>query len=103
MVIDPENIKIMKDTGVIICLGASSEVILKRTQGSSCRPLLNVDNPKEKIDFLLKMRAPFYAKSNFLIDTSRLTIDKVIDKISGLGVLPKNKSPKKKNVRAKKH
>jgi len=103
VVIDPENIKIMKDTGVIICLGANSDIILKRTHGSSCRPLLNVDNPKEKIDFLLKMRAPFYAKSNFLIDTSRLTIDKVIEKISGLGVLPKNKSPKKKNIRAKKH
>ena len=100
-VIDPENIKIMKETGVIICLGASSDAILKRTKGSTCRPLLNVDNPKEKIEFLLKMRSPFYAKSDFLIDTSGLTIDKVVEKISKIGVLSENRPAKKKNTRLK--
>lgn len=61
IVTDKDNIEIMKDTGIIICLTASPGVILKRTSGYAYRPLLNVADPKGQIGHLLKLRAPYYA------------------------------------------
>jgi len=81
IVVAGENIRIMKDSGIIICLAASPEVILKRTSGYAHRPLLNVANPKKQIGLLLKLRAPYYAQSDKIIDTSKLTVEKVADKI----------------------
>jgi len=81
IVVASENIKIMKESGVIICLSASPEVILKRTQGHAHRPLLNVADPKKQIGLLLKLRAPYYARADKIIDTSKMTVEKVVDKI----------------------
>jgi len=80
IVIDTGNIKIMKESGTIICLTASADVVLKRTKGSTHRPLLNVKNPKKQIEHLLKLRAPYYAKADKTIDTSRLSIEQVVKK-----------------------
>jgi len=84
IVINKENIKIMKETGSIICLSAVPEVILKRTSGYAHRPLLNVGNPKKQIELLLKLRAPYYARADKTIDTSRISIKEVVDKITKL-------------------
>ncbi len=76
IVIAEENIKTMKETGRVVCLSASPEVIIKRTQGHTHRPLLNVSNPKKQIGLLLKLRAPYYARSDIIIDTSAMSIEK---------------------------
>ncbi|MDD5432710.1 MAG: shikimate kinase [Candidatus Omnitrophica bacterium] len=81
IVINEENIKIMKETGFMVCLSASPEAILKRTSGCAHRPLLNVKDPKKQIDLLLKLRAPYYCKADKTIDTSRLSIKEVVNKI----------------------
>ncbi|TBR17858.1 shikimate kinase [bacterium] len=70
IVVNKDNIDIMKKTGTIFCLTASADVILKRTSAFSNRPLLNVANPKEKIESMLKERSPFYALADHTIDTS---------------------------------
>ncbi len=81
IVLDKENIKIMKETGIIICLTASPQVILKRTSAYRHRPLLNVSNPHKQIELLLKLRAPYYAQADKTIDTSKISIKEVLDKI----------------------
>lgn len=81
IVLDKENIKIMKETGAMICLTASLEVILKRTSGLTHRPLLNVSDPKKQIDLLLKFRAPYYAQADKTIDTSKLSVNEVVGRI----------------------
>ena len=81
IVIDQENIGVMKQTGVVICLSARPDVILSRTNSYSHRPLLNVDNPLKKIEELLKVRAPFYAKADYTIDSSDLKISEVVNRI----------------------
>ena len=78
---DKENIQMMKKTGKMICLFSRPEVILLRTHGYEHRPLLNVDNPKERIEQLLKVRAPFYAQADYAIDTSDLTVSAVVNKV----------------------
>lgn len=81
IVLDKENIQIMKKTGVLICLSSRVEVILARTRGYRYRPLLNVDNPEKRIEELLKIRAPFYAQADYTIDTSNLAISSVVSKV----------------------
>lgn len=81
IVMDKDNLKVMKDTGIVICLTAKPEVILKRTSGYQHRPLLNVRDPKKQIDLLLKLRVPFYAQSDKTIDTSKISVEKAVDKI----------------------
>ena len=81
IVIDEDNVNLMKKTGKIICLAAKAETILDRTKGYAHRPLLNVSDPKVKIEELLNLRAPFYAKADYMIDTSNLSIEEVVSKI----------------------
>ena len=81
IVLDKENITIMKDTGIIICLTASPAVILERTRAYSHRPLLNVSHPRKQIELLLKFRSPYYAQADKTIDTSKISIREVVERI----------------------
>ena len=81
IVLDKGNIKIMKDTGIIICLTASFQVILERTRAYRHRPLLNVSKPRKQIELLLKLRSPYYAQADKTIDTSKLSIKETVEKI----------------------
>lgn len=100
IVMDKENIKMMKETGRIVCLTATPEAILNRTSGYLHRPLLNVENPKKQIELLLKLRAAFYAQADKTIDTSNLSIAEVVSRIMKIAfakpVTKKAKSKKKK-------
>lgn len=80
-VIREENITNFKSNGIVICLTADEETIMKRTKKYKHRPLLNVEDPKRKIRELLAKRAPFYAKADYTIDTGKLTVRGVGDKI----------------------
>ena len=82
VVIKPENIRLMKETGTIVCLTASAAVILKRVRGYANRPLLHVPDPKKQVELLLKLRAPYYAQADHTIDTSVLTPAAVVAKIT---------------------
>lgn len=81
VVLDKTNIALMKKTGKLICLCASSSEILKRVASSIHRPILNVAKPKERIELLMKLRAPYYAQADKSIDTTRLSIKQVVAKI----------------------
>ncbi|HAZ10270.1 MAG: hypothetical protein A2047_03215 [Omnitrophica bacterium GWA2_41_15] len=83
-IIDVENFKNLKNSGTIICLKASPETILKRTIGLKTRPLLNVQDPKKKIEELLKKREPYYNKADFSINTDNLSIGSIVLKIMSL-------------------
>jgi len=68
-VLRDENMEALKENGIIFCLNARAETILKRTGNSQDRPLLKVENPKEKINELLAARRPFYEKAGIMIET----------------------------------
>ena len=82
VVLDPGNIKLMKKTGILICLSATCQTILKRVSTSTHRPILNVAKPRERIELLLKMRAPYYMQADKTVDTSGSSIKQVVAKIS---------------------
>ena len=80
-IVDEENFKNLKNSGDIICLKASPETILKRTKNLKTRPLLNVSDPKARIQELLLKREPYYNKADFSIDTDNITAEQVAEKI----------------------
>jgi len=65
----------------MICLTAAVDVILERTRVYAHRPLLNVPSPKETIESLLKVRAPFYARADMTVDTSQKSIKEVVEAV----------------------
>jgi shikimate kinase len=81
VVLDKENVEHLKNNGVLICLTSRPEIIYSRVKDQTQRPLLNVDDPLRKIRDLLSARQPYYAKANFTVDTSKLTVEETIDKI----------------------
>lgn len=80
-VMDEENFKNLKNSGIIICLKASPDTILKRTKNLKTRPLLNVPDPKKQIEEFLKKREPYYNKADFIINTDNLTIEQVAARV----------------------
>jgi len=79
-----ENLMNMKRAGMVVCLLASPEVILDRTSHTDYRPLLRTPDPMKKIIALLKVRDPQYRKADYVIDTTKLTVDEVKQKVIAL-------------------
>jgi len=77
---DPENRRIIKNSGKIICLTASVSTIIKRTANSS-RPLLNTKDPAAKIKQLLDKRKQFYEEADFFVNTDNKTPEEVANQI----------------------
>jgi shikimate kinase len=81
VVIDEENVRRLKEHGIVICLMARPEVIYERTKGHLHRPLLNTLDPVSKIKELLDSRQQYYSRADYNIDTSELTPEEVVDRI----------------------
>jgi len=81
IVLDQENITLMKNTGTMICLSARPEVILERVKGHKHRPLLNVEDREKKITEILEARQALYNSAHISIDTSDLNVKEVLEKI----------------------
>ncbi len=81
LVVQPGMLDLLKQKGVVVCLHASLETILKRTQGSRHRPLLNVDDPMDRIRTLYTQREPIYRKSGTLILTDGRPLNDIVNHV----------------------
>jgi shikimate kinase len=81
IVIDQDNIALMKQAGRLISLTARPEVIFERTKKGVHRPLLNVADPLNRITELLRARKPYYERADASIDTSDLSVRQVAENI----------------------
>lgn len=84
---NPENIKALKENGLVFYLKASAKELFKRieneAQGSQNRPMLNQDFSVKTIEKLLKKREKNYLKANFVIDTNQKQAYTILDDILG--------------------
>ncbi len=83
-VLREENMRALRETGIIFCLYADPETIISRTKGCGDRPLLNVEDPLAKINELLRTRMPFYEKAGIVIDTNGKTPLEVAEEIADI-------------------
>ncbi|HYE36272.1 shikimate kinase AroK [Methylocaldum sp.] len=66
----PENRKVLHERGFVVYLQCSVEKQLERTHKDSNRPLLNTQNPRQRLQELLRVREPLYRSlADFLVDT----------------------------------
>ena len=77
VVLNPQNMVLLKNSGIVIYLYASPEMIHERTKHKNHRPLLNVKDPLVQIKRLLEQRKPFYAPADYEINTDHKTIETV--------------------------
>ena len=82
IVLNEENRKVLKETGHVIYLECSVEQQLSRTKFDTKRPLLQTDNPREKLEELMQFRAPIYESiADSIISTNKTNSKKVISSI----------------------
>jgi shikimate kinase len=77
-----ENRQLLKENGFIVYLQCSVDRILERTRRDNQRPLLNTENPRERIETLFAQREPLYlACADYKIDTGVLQSKVVVSHI----------------------
>ena len=82
-VLNKINIDRLRETSRMVCLTASAAAVLRRTSADPTeRPLLQVDDPKQRIRELMAFRRPFYeSAADITVNTSRLTAEAVAGEI----------------------
>ncbi|MDP8234111.1 MAG: shikimate kinase [Candidatus Saelkia tenebricola] len=84
VMIDEENVKVLKSNGIIFCLQSDPSVILERMKDEKNRPLLNVDDKLAKIKELLSKRASYYERADHFIDTTDFNVERITKQIIGI-------------------
>jgi shikimate kinase len=79
VVLDINNRKYLQNRGYVIYLHASVDELLERTAQSHDRPLLQTENPRERLETILKERHPLYtAVADATIGTGQRNIRQVL-------------------------
>jgi len=81
LVLNPENVCILQENGILIGLTASPEVIFKRLKNKRNRPLLAKGSMKDQIDALLEERRGVYDVAEYTVDTGASSPEEVVEKI----------------------
>ncbi|MCM1253455.1 MAG: shikimate kinase [Clostridium sp.] len=77
-----ENHALLKKLGTVIYLRATPETIYERVKHDTSRPLLQGDNPQEKIRSLMKERAAIYEQAaDIIIDVDNKDFEAILEEI----------------------
>lgn len=77
LVVQPGLSALLRTKGVVICLHASLPTVLERTGRHRHRPLLNVEDPAERIRSLYAAREPIYRNAGTVILTDGRPLSEV--------------------------
>jgi shikimate kinase len=88
-ILDPDNLKIVKSSGLLIYLKADIEYIYKRLRYKSDRPIfkskdghwLRDEELKNRIGELFKVREPVYNMADLTFNTDKMSVGKTVDVI----------------------
>ena len=81
-ILDADNRKHMAERGLVIYLHASVNQQLARTKHDRNRPLLQTDNPRQRLDDLMRLRDPLYREiADLVIDTDGKRVMAVVNQI----------------------
>jgi shikimate kinase len=81
-ILDADNRKHLAERGLVIYLRASVNQQLARTKHDRNRPLLQTDNPRQRLDDLMHQRDPLYREiADLVIDTDGKRVMAVVNQI----------------------
>ncbi|MFA7659470.1 MAG: shikimate kinase [Candidatus Gastranaerophilaceae bacterium] len=78
---NPENIKNLKQNGIVFYLKAPAKELFNRVENETHRPLLNENFSLKTIENMLKKREKNYLKADFVIDTNQKQAYTILDDI----------------------
>jgi shikimate kinase len=81
LIVPPGMLELLQARGVVMCLHASLETILRRTQGNRNRPLLNVDDPEVRIRALYARREAVYKRAGTTILTDGRQLGEIVSHV----------------------
>ncbi len=71
-VLDPDNRRCLADNGLVVYLYADTDILCKRTARDRNRPLLQLEDPRARLEALLAQRDPLYREiADIIVDTGR--------------------------------
>lgn len=86
IVLNPYNVELMKENGIVIGLKANTDTLWERLKDSTNRPLLNNENPREALKRLYQQRMGLYDDAHISIQVDEYSpaelIQEIIAKIS---------------------
>ncbi|GHC46597.1 shikimate kinase [Roseibacillus persicicus] len=78
IILREENRKLLRELGFVVWLVAQPETILERTSRNKERPLLDIEDPAERIRTMLEARNPLYDETSHLIlETTSLSFSEI--------------------------
>ena len=80
-VVDPDNLRLLKERSLLIWLKVSPQTVLGRTGETDNRPLLQGPDRLKRIEELSAQRESIYAEADITVDTDELTVDQVVQRI----------------------
>lgn len=82
MVLREENRQLLKKLGTVVYLRAKPETIAERLKGDTTRPLLQTENPVQKIREMLEKRAPVYEQAaDWILDVDHKSFEQILGEI----------------------
>lgn len=78
----PENRENLKRHGIVVYLRANVNELWLRTRNDKSRPLLQTDNPRQKIEQLFEQRDPLYREvATIIVDTGGQAVGNIVHEI----------------------
>jgi shikimate kinase len=75
------NLASLKTHALVVCLWASPETLYQRVRSHDHRPLVQGDEPLEKIRQLLAIREPCYREADVLVNTEMRSLREVAQQV----------------------
>jgi len=92
-----ENRRILKERGTVVYLHADIDTLVERTRRDRNRPLLQTEDPRGKIEELLRQREPIYREvADVVVDTGlRAPTSVARDIVTRLKALSNDENPER--------
>ena len=82
IVTQPRNVPVLHSLGWVVQLTADPDELYARVAKSTGRPLLNTENPRERVRDMVALRKPLYeAAANFTVNSTGMPRERVVDAI----------------------
>lgn len=82
VVLDEENRRDLTVSGTVVYLHASVDQQLRRTRRGRGRPLLETEDPRQRLEDLMTVREPLYrAMADYVVDTNGRKVTAVAEEI----------------------
>ena len=84
-VLSAQNRSFLSQSGTVVYLSASLDDLLDRTAKDKNRPLLQTDDPRQKLQLILQQREPIYRElADIVLATDKMSVHGAVKKLEGL-------------------